>query len=535
MSIYNQKKEAADGSKPTPTEDKLIESALPPEVQAPSDACVSNAEDLVKGAELLLGANLPNIAYHLAVAALEEIGKSEIIGIMHHAKVRKGDVSERHLDDHVRKLFWALWGPSFGQQVISGPQLEFYRGLATEIHETRMQAVYVEPTESGLVHPRDVVPKAKAETIVSMARARLELAKLRQPAVLDAQDRKIMAWFLKITEDSEKRNWLFSKASMEKLAEVHDAKKWMTWCYDQFEAADVIARQLAEKEIKREEPSGEEASKEKWKMKVRIVSDSHSIRAKELKVWNALSAPIKLFAVGGNHRNELICEITFPAAVPVSGLWWVGWTAFRRFVTALNIGSLGFFWWYVPEQISKFYEQIQDLESNSNVTLERSPKLKIGWGNHVLTSEVLNRVALCFGMLPPSHNPELHPPFNHYLTGLGYLSKTDVHLQFEPHAFTEFYKAMKVGMHQYGDWATGKPYRESFETILEKTMSKLPDYKTLQKFCEVGEGLEEHKLPSQPLDLGDVGMMKVLADQYFLWRFDQLARERARTEQAQQP
>jgi hypothetical protein len=58
-------------------------------------------------------------------------------------------------------------------------------------------------------------------------------------------------------------------------------------------------------------------------------------------------------------------------------------------------------------------------------------------------------------------------------------------------------------------------------------VGKLPDYKTLLKFYEVGEGLEEHKLPSQPLDLGDVGMMKVLADQYFLWRFDQLARERA--------
>jgi hypothetical protein len=363
-----------------------------------------------------------------------------------------------------------------------------------------------------------------------MARARLELAQLRQPAVLNDEERKTLAWFLTITEDHEKRNWLFSKASMEKLAEVHDVKKWMKWCYDQFQAADTIARDLAEKEIKRQEPVGEEAAKDKWKMKVRIVSDSHSIRAKELKSWNALSAPIKLFAVEGKHRNELICEITFPAAVPAAGLWWVGWGAFRRFVAALNIGSLGFFWWYMPEQISRFYEQIQDLESNSILTLERSPKLKIGWGNHVLTSQVLNRVALCFAMLPPHDKPDLHTPFNHYLTGLGYLSKTDVHMQFEPHAFAEMYKAMKLGMSQYGDWPHGKPYRESFEAILEKTMSGLPDYKTLLKFCEVGEELEEHKLPSQPLDLGDVGMMKVLADQYFLWRFDQLARERATTE-----
>ncbi len=79
-------------------------------------------------------------------------------------------------------------------------------------------------------------------------------------------------------------------------------------------------------------------------------------------------------------------------------------------------------------------------------------------------------------------------PFNHYLTGLGYLSKTDVHRQFEPHAFAEMYKAMKLGMSQYGDWPPpGKPYREAFEAILEKTMSGLPDYKTLVKFCEVGE------------------------------------------------
>jgi AbiV family abortive infection protein len=527
MSIFKPREETSDGLKPTPAEDQVVDSVLPAEVQAASDACISNAEDLVKGAELLLGVSLSNIAYHLAVAALEEIGKSEIIGIMHYSRIRRGDVSERHLDDHVRKLFWALWGPSFGQQVISRPQLEFYRGLATEIHETRMQGLYVEPGESALVHPRDVVPREKAETIVSMARARLELGKLRQPATLDDEQRKILAWFLTITEHSEKRNWLFSMPSMEKLVEVHDVKKWMKWCYDQFQAADSIAREATEREIKRQEPCGEEAAKEKWKMKVRIVSDSHSIRAKELNSWNALSAPIKLFPAGGNHRNELICEITFPAAVPAAGLWWVGWGAFRRFVAALNIGSLGFFWWYMPEHISRFYEQIKDLENNSVLTLERSPKLKIGWGNNVLTSQVLNQVALCFGMLPPHDKPDLHTPFNHYLTGLGYLSKTDVHMQFEAHAFAQMFKAMRLGMSQYGDWPHDKSFRESFEAVLDKTMSGLPDYKTFLKFCELGEGLEENKLPSQSLDLGDVGMMKVLADRYFLWRFDQLARERA--------
>ena len=95
----------------------------------------------MKAAELLLAQNLCNIVYHLGALALEEIGKSEIVGVMHAAKVRKGQVSDRHLDDHVRKLFWALWGPSFGHQLISGTQLEAYRGLATNIHETRLQGL----------------------------------------------------------------------------------------------------------------------------------------------------------------------------------------------------------------------------------------------------------------------------------------------------------------------------------------------------------------------------------------------------------
>jgi len=89
---------------------------------------------------------------------------------------------------------------------------------------------------------------------------------------------------------------------------------------------------------------------------------------------------------------------------------------------------------------------------------------------------------------------------------------------------------MKLGMRQYGDWSSGQSYYECFEAVLEKTMGGLPDYKTLLKFCEVGEGMEKNELPSQALDLGDAGMMKVLADQYFLWRFHQLARERASNE-----
>lgn len=529
MSIYKSGSRPDD---PTRRGDDGDEAIIPAESQPIIEACISNANDLVIASELLLKSDLPNIAYHLAALALEEIGKSEILGVMHFAEMRKREFSDRHLDDHVRKLFWALWGPSFGYQVISGPQLEAFRGLASNIHKTRLLGLYVEPSESGFLNPRDAASKEQCELIVSMARTRVDLAKMPKKWVLNADERKVLNWFLTVTEDQEKRRWLFSQISMEKLAEVHDVRAWMRWCREQFEASEIEATQLAEHESRREKPTSDVASKDKWRIKIRLYSDSHSIRSKELNPWNAMSTGFRLFPVSGK-KNQLIFEATFPNALPIHALWWIGWGFARRFVVALNIGSGGFFWWYLPEQISKFYDEIEDLENRANVLIERNPRLKITWGNQVLTAQVLNRVALCLAKLPNPQQTQLHKPFDHYLTGLGFLSKTDVHIQFEPHAFVNLYNALKLGMLQYGDWKQENPFRDAFEAMLEKCLGGVPEYKSLIQFVEVAEGLEENRPPSKPLDLGDVGMMKVITDSYFLWRFDQHARERAAAESQQ--
>ena len=89
-------------------------------VQNLIEACLSHAQDLLNAAKKVLNdERLPNIAYHLAALALEEIGKSTLIGMSHVTK-RKDHLStwsEKHLEDHVRKLYWALWGPSFGRDL----------------------------------------------------------------------------------------------------------------------------------------------------------------------------------------------------------------------------------------------------------------------------------------------------------------------------------------------------------------------------------------------------------------------------------
>ena len=77
-------------------------------------------------------------------------------------------------------------------------------------------------------------------------------------------------------------------------------------------------------------------NKEKWKLRVRILSASHSIRPKALTKWNKQIDWIKLVYT---KKNELIFEIILKDNVPVEGLWFFGWGMARHFVVALNIAE----------------------------------------------------------------------------------------------------------------------------------------------------------------------------------------------------
>jgi len=49
----------------------------------------------------------------------------------------------------------------------------------------------------------------------------------------------------------------------------------------------------------------------------------------------------------------------------------------RQFVVALNLGTMGFWWWRLPEQISRYYESLEDLEKHAKLSVERGPSLKV--------------------------------------------------------------------------------------------------------------------------------------------------------------
>lgn len=503
----------------------------PPTIEKIVDACVLHAGDLIRAAQLTHSDGLPNIAYHLAVLALEELGKAELVCVSHLANISNAERSDRYIEDHVRKLFWALWGPSFGREVISAPQLEAYKGIAQEIHETRLMALYVSTSHPDQPPPKDSVGNKEAENLISLATSRLELAKLAKPAKLSTEQQETMSWFLRATEDQEKRKYVFSQVSMEKLVELGNPLDWAEWLHSQFELSEAQARALAEQELRRTEPHEAEANKPKWKIRFRLCSDSHSIRPKLLSQWNSQVPLLQLFP-GDNNKRKILVELTLPMSVPVQALWWAGWAYAQRFVVALNIGTMGFFWWYLPTQTSRYYERILDLESNSDLLLERNPILKVNWGNRAMSEQDLNRIALCFAMFPGPDQAKMHTPFNHYATALSFLSKNDIHTQFEPTIYGHFYQALKTGMKQYGDWDASGSFAEALK---DKTRPFLPpdvehqgiEGKTLDQYVEIGEQLESRQSQNQAISLTDAAAVKILADLYFTWRFGELAKARA--------
>jgi hypothetical protein len=56
--------------------------------------------------------------------------------------------------------FWALWGPSFGRELITAEQIEERRGLARRLHNTRLAGLYYAGPDA--TPPRKAVDEAAA-------------------------------------------------------------------------------------------------------------------------------------------------------------------------------------------------------------------------------------------------------------------------------------------------------------------------------------------------------------------------------------
>jgi AbiV family abortive infection protein len=118
------------------------------EVERITVACTNNAEELLNAAKEVARNGSNHIAYHLAALALEEIGKSAMIFMSSLREPRK----EEHrppsdwIDDHERKLFWAIWSPKLDKEA-PWQGIQQAMDIARHIHETRLATLYVDPKD----------------------------------------------------------------------------------------------------------------------------------------------------------------------------------------------------------------------------------------------------------------------------------------------------------------------------------------------------------------------------------------------------
>jgi AbiV family abortive infection protein len=486
------------------------------------EACKTHARDLYQGANTLRDKALPNLAYHLATLALEEIGKAQLVGMRSMAK--RDDPSvwyNKQLDDHVKKLFWALWGRFLNHRPEKG-EIESLRNLATTIHENRLRGLYVPSSPVDFVAPRDAIPEGSLDALMNLVDARINMEPPTPTGEFAAEDFELFQWFSAASDDPEKRKFLFSPASFDKMEQEVDPREWMKWLKATLDAADAEARASLDKELKRTPPGPDEAQVEKWQLKIRLTSQSHSIRPKELKHWNERVTWIKLFPVD-NKKNQLLAEFRLPKAIPLQGVWFVSLGYANTLFAALNIATGGFFWWYLPAHTSTFYESLVDLESKMAAGIGRSPELKIGWPNAALDRATLDRVILCFAMMPPPDDRPKHEPFSHYLTGVALLAKTDVFLQFEVQAYGAFYASLSRAAVIYGDQAGDEEFGLTFSRIVGEMTG---DEVFKAKHSGLIKAYDARTLTVGAITLTEVAEMKIICDGYFVRLFGRLAQER---------
>src|SRR5579862_8966750 len=136
--------------------------------------CFDHPRDLIASAERLLpeSGGYPNVAYYLAIHALEEVGKAGMLGAR---TVTEDGLDtawmDRRLDNHVWKLMWAVWSPTLSGK-IDPKVFEEARQFAEDTHARRIAGLYVDYGEDAiLAAPREAVRPENATFVLKLAKA----------------------------------------------------------------------------------------------------------------------------------------------------------------------------------------------------------------------------------------------------------------------------------------------------------------------------------------------------------------------------
>jgi hypothetical protein len=183
-------------------------------------------------------------------------------------------------------------------------------------------------------------------------------------------------------------------------------------------------------------------------------------------------------------------------------------------VVALNIATMGFFWWYLPIFISKFVESLVDLESRAKVDVERVPKLELNWGHHTLRSQELTEVSVIFAHMAKLDQEHQRAPYMRYFRALALMAKNDIFYQFEPNILVEFMLVLREAMAAYGDWdGKDETFGKAIETAFQ-SRAKTEFISIVNDLVQVATLTSQWQNRTRPIALDAVVTMKIACDLY---------------------
>jgi AbiV family abortive infection protein len=486
-------------------------------------ACLDHSRDLLAAAERVVrDEGFPNIAYHLAILALEEIGKAGMIACRAVVRGRRDiDWMDDKFGDHVWKLQWAVWSPVLSSGRIDPNDFTEARRFALSTHSRRMAGLYVKLADDGSewTSPRDAVRLEHATSLIDLARVRLELEEARGELSMD-QLNEDLEWFLNTVGEETGAKRIFSKPFIAKHEELKgDTRAWVAWARGEFGKIAAEEQAHLQRELARS-PATPSASKPKWVMRIRVHTPSHSVRPKVLNYWNSRMPWIKLSAAPPK-KSELLLELTLHDSISIERLYDGGLSLSKLCLAALNIGSLGFFWYELPQQTSRYFESVRDLDAPSmNVAMGRSRGLVESWEKRALSERNLRHALQCMAMFGPLSEAIAKPIFEPYLHGLALLSKSDIHLSCENLARDEFIKSLHAAVQHFGRW-DGNPDTlvASVHEALEEIMPEVEHRDAVLRVVVAPHQTEEGAL-------ADAISAKRLTDLYLVLVADRLWSER---------
>jgi AbiV family abortive infection protein len=338
--------------------------------------CIKNAEDSINAAENLLDKNFNHIVFHLCVLGLEEIGKIFMTWIkINQVENWDKESNKIELDDHVKKLFYAIWGASIGEEVIDKNQFREHQLTASQLHSMRL--IYLYGTINDTVESAKKLSNDEAQSIFNFAKSRLELARIDGAVKedVDEAENSDSLWFDNFLKIPDNKGFAFGKTGQEKLIELDDVNEWIKWLKENHEKEQQELSRLAHREINKTVVTDIERVLPKWEFSFTIITPSHSIRNKDINEINKLERPFKFFL--GKDRHTLIIKHTLPSIITVHDLWQQGWLTSKFFIASLNIASRGLFYWHTPKDIDKYYDSLLDLESGKRLIVSLQPKLEV--------------------------------------------------------------------------------------------------------------------------------------------------------------